>query len=606
MSEIVKTIKVPFQKIDFKASFTKKESMNELESLIMILITNSDELGLKKETLREAIAVKYGVHNHTIPLIKIALESLTNSKTIQLNIDEDLDSLLDKNIRRIKVKIDKEIVEDIQAGDFYKKSLKVRKIFNSLYESVVPGTEVPKTIKELKYDEAWSANAVEEASILAIAHDEAMSAKEQTETLSSVDINEDDTKLVYLEDKIIFKKKGLKIYGTNILFKTVFKAIDKNDLELDDLTSMLDTSIKDIEFSKQAGIPVENETLNIFAVNDGKYIELNNTIMKLFNKEVLYEIEELNESIKINEIYASEVSIDQFASELITNKDVGILNSFKTIKDQLKNAFLNMAITNENNEFVKYFLDKESFETQIGDKANVFIAVYDELDARTIFKNFGKKTLEKHINLINSFIVKSKYSSLYDVVYGFVSTQYGENTKLFPEWDKEQYHYSFIKDLDKINSKIGLIDCKKDAEDVLEFILQYNFAPIKSRVFEELQYSIKKMIPTLAFTPSQELSLKGMQIRIMLEKLIDKTQSSAIFIDVLNKRIKDKKIASGDKSKVMEIYKRANSFHHNSDLVFDSKLESKIKQDIISIYKIADKNKIDLTQYKGELKWATA
>ena len=605
MNKIIKTTKVPFHKINFKATFAEKEQMNELESLVMILIVTATDSGLKKETLRNAIEEKFGIKNHTMNLVKIALVTLMNSKTIPAETGFSPDDLLDKNIRRISISIDKDIADDIKDGRFFKKSIRTRKVFGTIYENIVSGTVVPKTIVETKYDNAWKAAEIENAVIEGIAEDQARSLKNKNESLSTFHVVEKETGIVYLDSKIEFNKEGSKIIGSNKLFKIVFNEIENKKLALEDLTTMLDTSLNDVQFSKGEGIPVENMKFTSHFVNDNKYFEHNNSVLRLFNKEVDYEIEETGKKLLINEIFASNIDIKDFAKELVKQNDISLLESFKGIDDQLKEAFLNGPFNSQNEPFIKYYFDNESFESKINRRAETFTKLYDEVDLRTIFQNVKNVALENNLPQVNSFIQSNKMNSLYELVNLKLGMNYNENTVIFPMWNKEIAHSKFIKDLDMIKAKVELVIVKKDAEEVLEFISQYKFAPIKSSILNQLEIDVKKMLLTCPVEGQEKLKFYGAQVRIMLESLISKTKESKTFSSQLEEQISSKQIQSSDKSVIMSIYKRSNQFHHNGVTNYDTNLETQIKKDIIKVLELANKNNVSLKEFGGEKKWAT-
>ena len=182
---------------------------------------------------------------------------------------------------------------------------------------------------------------------------------------------------------------------------------------------------------------------------------------------------------------------------------------------------------------------------------------------------------------------------------------YKENTVVFPKWDKEVAYNKFIKELSSIENKIKLIVVKKDAEDVLELISKYDFAPIDSSIMKQLETDVKKMLLTCPVEGEEKLKFYGAQVRIMLESLISKKDSSETFSNQLKKQMELKLIKPGDKSQIMSIYKRSNEFHHNSGIKYDSSLETQIKKDIINVLKIANNNKVSLKGFGGEQKWAT-
>ena len=605
MNKITKTTKVPFHKINFKASFAEKEQMNELETLIMILIVSANDLGFKKQTLREAIEEKYGVKNHTMDLVGIALSTLIRSKTIPVAKDVLPEELLDTNVRRVSISVDKDIASDIKDGRFFKKSIRTRKVFGTIYENVIPGTVVPGTITETKYDNAWKADGIEKPVIEGIGEDKARSMKHKNETLSTFQIVDDETKIVYLDSKIEFNKEGPKIVGSNKLFKIILDEIEHKKLAVEDLTKMLDTSLSNVDFSKEEGIPVENLKLNSHTINGNEYIEHNNAPLKLFNKKVTYEIEETGKELTINEIFASNVDIKDFAAQLVKQGDVSQLDSFNQINNQLKDWFLDKPFDHSNEPFIRHYFDKETFESKIGQRSKMFVKLYDEVDLRTIFQSVQNSVIENNLPLINTFIEDNKANSLYKLVYLKLRITYKENTVVFPKWDKEVAYNKFIKELSSIENKIKLIVVKKDAEDVLELISKYAFAPIDSSIMKQLEVDVKKMLLTCPVEGEEKLKFYGAQVRIMLESLISKKDSSETFSNQLKKQMELKLIKPGDKSQIMSIYKRSNEFHHNSGIKYDSSLETQIKKDIINVLKIANNNKVSLKGFGGEQKWAT-
>ncbi|MCK5867019.1 MAG: hypothetical protein KAG14_01340 [Mycoplasmataceae bacterium] len=605
MNKINKTIKVPFGKISYKATFAKKEKMNELETLIMVLIVTSTELGLKKETLGEAIELKYGIKNKTIEIIKESLNTLLKSQTIPNKDKANSNSLLKTNIRIIKASLDKEIISDIQNGEFNKKSLSTRKIFETIYETAIPNTKTPETIKESKHDGAWTAPEISEAVALEIADDDARSKKKDSETLSTFEIDKNETKLVYLDSTIEFNKSDSKIFGTNNLFKTVFKEIELGNFKLEELTKMLDTSVEGIEFKDQDGISIENINYTPHTIDGNQYIELNDSIMQLFNKSITYKIEETKQELNVNEIYAAPISTKDFCAILLKDGNIENLNKFNKSNKELRDYFLGIKLNSKNMEFVRYYFEKEPFKSKISNKDGLFNKLYEESDLREMFQNTSKAILEENIVDINNFIVSSKFTSLYELTYRKLDINYNKNTSIFPGWNKEISFNGFINDLDKIEAKINMIVQKKDAEEVLVMISKYEFNPIKSKDLKNMEIKIKKMIQTAPSSGISDIKFYGSQVRMMLEKLVSKTDGSIQFIDKLNDGIKEGKINKKDKSSILEIYKRSNAFHHNSELVIDAKLEEQVKKDIIKVTNIAKENKADISEYNGGLKWAT-
>ena len=169
MREIKRKVKIPFQKIEYTTELVNLREMDELESLIMVLIVSAREISLRTETLGEALKLKYNIDTHTHPLIEIALKQLVLSKTISVREGEDIHDLFSTRILSINATIDKDLRKTILNGDFYKKESQHSKLFGILYEPIVEGIKVPESIKETEYDNSWYVEALSKSAIELIA-----------------------------------------------------------------------------------------------------------------------------------------------------------------------------------------------------------------------------------------------------------------------------------------------------------------------------------------------------------------------------------------------------------------------------------------------------
>lgn len=609
MNEINRKIKVPFQKISYKSVFSKQSEMNELESLIVALIATSNDEGLKRETLFEALNKYFAITEHTIPLIKIALRSLVNSRTIIIDrsAGESLKTLLDKRIRSIKIGMNEDIIEKVRKGIFVKNTLNTRTFHESIFTSLIAGTS-PKKSSEYEYDGNWKIKKIGESVINQEALDDSNKNQQNNESLTSFNVDEDDTKVVYLQDEITFKKlENKEIVPVNKLAQVVFDEISNKNISTSLLEEMLDLSLDDLPFEDKDGVEIDKSKSDIIQIANTKIVIVNGVIMKLFNKEVHYQIANTKIKLNVNELYGDEIKQIDLINEIVSLGLVEKLESFKEFETEFSKVFLSMEPSEKNSEFILYYLEKKTLLEKITTFSALTIKLFSEEEIRREFKSSKSTFIEFNIESINQFILKTKVNYLYSTLYNITQKHYNKETILFPGWDKEQEHSRFIKDNSKLESEYSLIDKKSDAENFIEKLLMYNFNPIISTVYNDFLNSAKKKVSSLPISNSEVVRTYGSKIRMMLETLVSKDFNvKNTFSDQLNIEIKAKKIESVSKKSILDIYKRSNQFHHEADIQITKTVENSIKKDIVAILDIANKNNIKLTKFKEEATWATA
>ena len=607
MREIKKTIKVPFQRIEFYSAYSSLEKMDELESLLAILIVTSKEEGLKRETLREAIYLKFGVKEQTISIIKNSLKGLIRSGTIEGQEKVSIDDLLDKSIRRVSRKIKKEVTKSVLLGNFLKKSKNKRSFNGRTYENIIEGFKYDSNMPMFSFNEDWKIELLSEEYIKEIADGLAEKQKKSNESLDLVKAHIEKTKIETQEKDIHFKMdKENRLIAINKNATALFSEIIKGNLSIDSLAKLMNTGIDSVEYiENKNGHQVNVKENEIITMLEHSHVIQGSKVYQVFNKKINYIIEGIDDPIKVDEIFGEEIEINELLKRIIATNDVLNLDIWNNIKTSLKEELFATKVSKANAKFYKHLLNKENASTAISEHSDFIKEFYNKDEKWELFKDINKKDILINLENINKVLSNEEAELIYKTLYLKLNMNYGKDTILFPKWSAEKQHNKFINDLESFNHNIELVEVKDEAVKLLSKIGKYNFEPIKSNELNGIKEKIKSLVASKPESPVAEIITNAMKIRLMLESMIKKNQKLT-FREALKKAIKNKVIDKRHEGKIYEIYKNSNKYHHESDIELDIKKEKKIKEDIIYIEKIANIENIELNKFKGVFKWATA
>ena len=607
MREIKKTIKVPFQRIDFGSTYSSLENMDSLESLLVILIVTAKEEGLKRETLREAIELKFGVKQHTISIIKQSIKELIRSGTLEGQDNVSIDDLLDKSIGRVLGSVNKEVVKNVLNGKFLKKSEKKRKFSGRVYENIIEGFKYNENGTTFPFEGNWKVDLLSEEAVKEIAEGLAEKEKKENESLDYVNMDSKWDKVETQEKEMHFKiddKNNIISINTNAT--SVFNEIKREKLSIDSLVKMMDAGVDSVEYLENNNGKIISIIGNpIIEMNEKSYVIEDGVVYKIFNKHVNYNIKEIDEEINVVELFGEEIKVKELVKTIISTGDVNNVEIWSVLNDSIQREMLSLKPSKDNIEFYKYSMKKEGSQSIISNYSNVIKEFYNEDERWELFKNLNKNDILSNLKNINTVLGDASSGVVYKALYTKLNTVYDNKTIIFPKWDAEIKHSKFIIEAKTLESKIELIEVKKEAEQLMEKLNGYDFSPIKSSVLNSLKEQVKSMVASKPESPEVEISTNAIKIRLMLESLVERKKKDT-FREALTKAIKNKKIMENNKNKIYEIYVRSNEYHHKADIKFDIKKEREIKQDIINIEKISKNSKVKLDKFKGVFKWATA
>ena len=620
MRKIIK-INFPFLKIDFSTKYSKLEKMDELESLIMIMITTSSTTKLKKMTLLEGLKLTYNIQNWTMPIIRTSLNKLILSNTIKTQ--KNSDELLESSIGLIVVSIPKDIKNHILDGKFNKMSLNIRKKNTFTYENIIEGVssveDTSHKYNETEYDNKWITDPVSNAAINEIIDHLALQNINENETILDNKLN--GSKVVYLEHTIEIEKKDLTIRPIDKLAQILFDQITDNKINIDLLTNKLNTSKDELNFYNNLEGNIVDHNPKIIKLGVNQYYIEDEDLYHLYNKSNKYKGLEIDKEFIINELYSTKIiDYKNIVDQLIESNDTGNLNLFHgSVLHKIEEFFIIKDDNIINKDFIKHILTSRPFINNINNNPVLFNKYFDEGEVRKHIMKEKSIDIDKNNTSINKFIINSGYKSLYLQLYNFRQVLYNKTTSIFPKWENEINFKEFLNELDQIHNKIDFIETKSDAESLMSVINKYGekFTPIKSNIFDDIKIIVRKSINTMPLSKSEVIEHNGSKLRIIVEDVFmnlyknkerdKKNKTNDSFYDKLNGLVNSKIISNKEQARFSKIYKNCNKFHHSGDVknIITKDEEDRIKNDIKYVFSFCKEKKIQISQYQGVYKWAT-
>lgn len=607
MEQINRKIKIPFQKIEYTSSLVRLKKMDELESLIMILIVSASELNFKLETLAQALDSQYNIRTHTHPIIKAVLFRLIKSKTIDMAKSKAPDDLLNEKIRLINASIDKEIKEKILNGEFYKKEMKYRKVFGSLLEPIVESTTLPQNIREYKYDDKWDIRPLDDIVIEDIAENNTNKQKNDMESIEFLEVDKDLSAITYVECEVTLAKSGdKKLFPKNENAQILFNNIMNKTISSDYFNDVINTSIDNLPLLKEEGIEAHNMNSKHFTIG-AKTLVIDKLLPYiLFNKEIEYKVDKIDLEITAKELYAMRISISELVDMIIKGESKQVDPLLSSMEHEIQEEVLSRKINSQNEWLIRHYFDKQTMVDKTTKYEHLFSGLYNEMEIREVIIHCSKNELSSSIQEINSFISNNSIKDLYEAIYEKVKIRYDETTSLFPMWKAEINFKKLINDLPVINSKIDLIETKSDAQNVIKYLYEFSITPIVSNLFDKLISRIKRILESAPVSEKSEIKHYGELMRPALEEFVGREQKDT-FNNALDSLLKSNKELMKFKSDIKKIYKKSNNFHHHESIAqmeYNEKEEMNVKRDIKKLHEIVKATNKKINNIERMNKWA--
>ena len=490
MITIKKKINIPFQRVVTNVKYVKLMKMNELESLIMILISSSTELGFQGETLKESIAIKFGNKEWTKEIIILSIKSLIKHNTFNKEV-EPL-GLLNTSIRRVKLLVKDNIIKNVLKGIFLMNSNEVRKQSISKIDSIIPGTKYNNNTPTV-FDDSWKVKGFNDQQKLTHAIETARENKGKNEDIEFCEVDKGDTNIVYVDMEIEFKVEGKKIIPSNNLSNIVFTEIKNGNLNIDIFSKMMDSSINGLPITEKSGDTYKAN--NKFSIINDQYFDLKQSEpFLLLNGGTEYIISDVKQNFIVNEIYEKKIKIEKLIDLIIKNEEYFILSETSLdIKESIKNYVLENYQNKNFNKIISILINDFNENEILYKHSEIVKAIKDQDFIRGIINKMDKNYILNNLDILNEFITP-ELKSLYELIYIKINKNYDEETTIFPKWEKEIEFKNFVNKIKDIKIEIELIKTKEEAIEVMKLVDDSSFIPIKSNLINILKSKIRKKI----------------------------------------------------------------------------------------------------------------